>query len=121
MILLRLYMSILNTDLIYGDIKSAHKALEKILKISENKSKMEGFREFARIQIDALDGKITVNEAKRRLKELSLNHPEVFMLDRENTGSVKKSLNGYIYRLEYSINRYDVMYPKFNMQRCDDL
>jgi len=121
MILLRLYLSILNTDLIYGDIKSAHRALEKILKISEKSNELEGFGEFAKIHIDALDGKITVNEAKRRLKELSKKHPEVFLLDRENTGSVEKSLNGYMYRLEYSINRYDVRYPYFNMQRCDDL
>ncbi len=121
MILLRIYQSILNTNLIYGDIKSAHRALEKIFKISQKNNELEGFGEFSKIHIDALDGKITVNEAKKRLRDLSLKHPEVFLLDRDNTGSVEKSLNAYIHRLEYSINRYDVHYPYFNMQRCDDL
>ncbi|MDP8011949.1 MAG: hypothetical protein ACP5F1_00960 [Thermoplasmata archaeon] len=123
MILARLYLSIYNTDLIYGEIKGAYNAMVKIKKISEKKNSKiyNGLKKFAEINIQALEGKITISQAKKELENLSVEFPEVFLLDRLGTGSVQRSLNGYIHRLEYSINRYDIKYPYFNMQRCDDL
>lgn len=123
MIIARLYLSIYNTDLIYGEINGAYKAMKKLEKISEKKKTRiyEGLKMFAEINIDALEGKITISEAKRKLEDLSIKYPEIFLIDRNDTGTVEKSLKGYIHRLEYAINRYDVKYPYFNMQRCDDL
>jgi len=123
MILVRLYISIYNTDLIYGEINGAYKAMKRLYNISEKgrSSIYEGLKKFAEINLNALEGKISISQAKKELEELSKSHPEIFLIDREGTGSVEKSLKGYMHRLEYSINRYDIKYPYFNMQRCDDL
>ncbi|MCI4434106.1 MAG: hypothetical protein RXP30_00705 [Thermoplasmata archaeon] len=120
MITERLYISLLNTTLIYGEINESYRALEKLSKLRGNRLR-EGIYIFARIHMDALEQRITIKEAKERLIALSKDYPEIFMLDREYTGDVNKSVNGYIHRLEYAINRYDIKYPYYNMQRCDDL
>lgn len=123
MILQRLYLSIYNTDLIYGEIKGAYNAMKEILKLSEKgKRRIDiGLKMFAEINMNALEGKITVSQAKKELEKLAVEYPEVFLIDRESIGDPEKSCKGYIHRLEYAINRYDVKYPYYNMQRCDDL
>ncbi|MGC8663549.1 MAG: hypothetical protein ACP5SF_03270 [Thermoplasmata archaeon] len=123
MILARMYLSVYNTDLIYGEIEGAYRSMLKIKNLAEKKkSKIyEGLGKFASINLNALSGKITISQAKKELENLAISYPEVFLIDRNGIGTVEKSLNGYLQRLEYSINRYDVKYPYYNMQRCDDL
>ncbi len=120
MIMERLYISLLNTTMIYGEINESYAALKKMQRMQGNRLR-EGLSKLAEIHMDALEQRITICEAKEKILRLSDEYPEVFLLDRENTGDAKKSALGYIHRLEYAINRYDIKYPHFNMQRCDDL
>ncbi|MEL9998713.1 MAG: hypothetical protein QXG55_04585 [Thermoplasmata archaeon] len=120
MIMELFYISMLNTTLIYGEINETYKCLKKMKKLYGNRIR-EGLSKLAEIHIEALEQKISICEAKEKILELAKEYPESFLLNRENIGDAKKSAYGYIHRLEYAINRYDVKYPYFNMQRCDDL
>ncbi|HEU12832.1 MAG TPA: hypothetical protein ENO35_01940 [Euryarchaeota archaeon] len=120
MIMERLYLSLLNTALIYGEVDEAYRSLMKLSLLRGNRLR-EGISKLAQIHIDALEHKITLKQAKEKILSLSGEYPEVFMLDREFTGDATRSAYGYIHRLEYSVNRYDIKYPYYNMQRCDDL
>ncbi|MGC8610176.1 MAG: hypothetical protein ACP5LM_02350 [Thermoplasmata archaeon] len=117
-----IYIEIFLTDILFGDVKSAYNAIKKLSeKRMHRKVEYDGYLLLADYIIKVLENKISIKEFKKRILELSEKYPEIFMKDREETGDPKKFAYSIIHKVEYAINRYDIEYPYYNMQRCDDL
>ncbi|MGC8584987.1 MAG: hypothetical protein ACP5RZ_03745 [Thermoplasmata archaeon] len=120
-----LYLETFLTDIIYGEVKNAYRSMQKLKKYAEKRKnrnrRYEGYGKLADCIIDVMENRISMKEFKKRVMDLSEKYPEIFLKDREETGNSMKFAYSIIHKVEYAINRYDIEYPKYNMQRCDDL
>lgn len=118
------YLAIYDTELINGDIKKAYNALKKIKNIAEKSrgSKYaDGAYKFAEINMKVLGRKMDMNTARSELLSIAETDPDFYLYNKLEIEDPKRVALAYIFRLEYSLNRYDPNYPAFNMQRCNDL
>lgn len=118
------YLTIYDTELINGDIKKAYNALKKIEKYARRRqgSKYDdGAYKFAEINMKVLERKMEMSQARAELLSIADTYPDFYLYNKFDITDPKRVAMAYIFRLEYSLNRYDPAYPAFNMQRCDDL
>ncbi|MGC8496759.1 MAG: hypothetical protein ACP5NL_01985 [Thermoplasmata archaeon] len=118
------YLTIYDTELINGDIKKAYNALKKIEKYARKNrgSKYsDGANKFAEINMKVLERKMDMSVARAELLSIAETYPDFYLYNKIEIEDPKVAAMAYIFRLEYSLNRYDPAYPAFNMQRCDDL
>lgn len=110
-------------DLILGVLKKSLEYGEKLKKIarsSEDAAVAEAVIEMARLILDTLEGKKSVAEFKKEIREIEKRYPEYFQRGRRDIGTSKDNVNAIIHRVEYMINRYDVRYPNYDRHRCND-
>lgn len=67
-----------------------------------------------------IEGKKSIAEFKKEIREIEECYPEYFQRGRRDIGTSKDNVNAIIHRTEYMINRYDVRYPSYDRRRCDD-
>jgi hypothetical protein len=118
------YLAIYDTELINGDIKKAYEALVKIKSSAEKRkgSKYaDGAVKFAEINMQVLERKMDMSTARAELLSIAETYPDFYLYNKLDIEDPKRAALAYLFRLEYSLNRYDPNYPAFNMQRCDDL
>jgi hypothetical protein len=118
------YLTIYDTELINGDIKKAYAALKKIeryAKKTRGSKYADGAYKFAEINMKVLERKMDMSTARSELLNIAETYPDFYLYNKLEIEDPKVAAMAYIFRLEYSLNRYDPEYPTFNMQRCDDL
>jgi hypothetical protein len=93
------YFQMYETEMIAGEVKRAEHFLERA-------SKGKGFYSLvSRVLLDALKNRVEPEEIKQKLMEIEGDSAEKLAIYQ---------------RFLYSINRYDVAYPKFDSKRCND-
>ncbi|MEM0133823.1 MAG: hypothetical protein QXU18_01140 [Thermoplasmatales archaeon] len=93
------YFQMYETEMIGGEVKRAAHFLEKA-------SKGKGFySQVSKVLLEALRNKTEPEEIKQKIMDID--------------GEEKEKLAIYI-RFLYSINRYDVSFPKYDSKRCND-
>ncbi len=111
-------------DLILGVLKKSLEYGEKLKKIarsSEDAAVAEAAIKTARLILDTIEGKKSVAEFKKEIREIEKRYPEYFQRGRRDIGTSKDNVNAIIHRVEYMINRYDVRYPNYDRHRCNDV
>lgn len=117
-------------ETIYGDVelvvvtlkKSLYYAekLKKIAKSSEDVAMAEAAVQTNSLLLATIEGKKSIAEFKKEIREIEECYPEYFQRGRRDIGTSKDNVNAIIHRTEYMINRYDVRYPSYDRRRCDD-
>jgi hypothetical protein len=93
------YFQMYETEMIGGEIKRAVHFLERA-------SKGKGFySQVSQVFLDALKNHTEPEEVKQKVMDIQ--------------GDEEEKLAIYL-RFLYSVNRYDVSYPKYDSKRCDD-
>jgi hypothetical protein len=93
------YFQMYETEMIAGEVKRAEHFLERA-------SKGKGFySQVSQVLLDALKNNVEPEKIKQKIMEID--------------GDEREKLAIY-FRFLYSMNRYDVAYPKFDSKRCND-
>lgn len=117
-------------ETIYGDIelvvatlkKSLHygEKLKKIAKSSADAAMADAVIQTNSLLLATIEGKKSLAEFKREIREIEKRYPEYFQRGRRDIGTSKDNVNAIIHRVEYMMNRYDVRYPSYDRHRCND-
>jgi RNA processing factor Prp31 len=107
--------------MLMGDVKSSVKWLEKrktkskFMFMATKKDRYVVMGEFLNIIEDTIKGRKTIAEAEKEMSSDRFSEL-VYMVDDRND-----LISTFIYYLRYSMDRYNVEYPRFDQKRCDDL
>jgi hypothetical protein len=106
-------VEIFKISIVNGDVNNAYRIVERNMKIYGKKG-LKNDEEFMGYLIKTIKGKMSPEDLFKILSD-----------ERYNIFPYIRDYKGYIFNLidtlKYSINRYNITYPKFDAKRCDDL
>ncbi|MEM0157443.1 MAG: hypothetical protein QXN26_05200 [Thermoplasmataceae archaeon] len=115
-------MEIIKSAIIYGDIGDAEKVIQgRIRKLGvvlkrRNAPELQAYQDF----LKALDSLLRSQMTLEQFKSVSGGIHGLENILERHTGE-----HGYLpslfYLLQFSMDRYNVRFPEFDMKRCDDL
>lgn len=114
-------MEIIKSAIIYGDlddamsvIRNRQKSMEYALKRKPTEKNTQ-YSEFLKVLESLLSGETTLKDFKEKTGKL-----DTLLDSLDLTGDRENFLKSFYYLLEYSLDRYNVRYPRFDGKRCDD-
>lgn len=119
-----------NFEMTHGDMDVVVSHLENGLRMAESLSgiaQSQWDRDLAeatiktnKLILDTFKGKKTLEEFKTEIQTMEEDFPDVFKRGRRDIGTSEEALKGIMFRVEYTLDRYDVNYPHYNPQKSGD-